>query len=76
MSGLRYAAAMRLIRSLAVLAPLAVASLAIAQDAEKPPDPKFAPETSPLIGYLIMAVLFGIVVVVSLMPSKRSHTDL
>ena len=60
---------------LAPLAPLALATLASAQ-AEKPPEPTFTPQTNPVVGYLVAAVLFGIIVVVSLMPSKRSHTDL
>ena len=28
------------------------------------------------VGYLVIALLFGIIVTVSLMPSKRSHLDL
>lgn len=66
---------MRLIRSITAFAPLALATIATAQ-AEKPPEPTFTPQTNPVIGYLIIAVLFGVIVVVSLMPSKRSHTDL
>lgn len=65
----------RTITALAPLAPLALATLASAQ-AEKPPEPTFTPQTNPVVGYLVAAVLFGIIVVVSLMPSKRSHTDL
>lgn len=66
---------MRLTRSFIALAPLALATIASAQ-AEKPPEPTFTPQTNPVIGYLIIAVLFGIIVAVSLMPSKRTHTDL
>ena len=66
---------MRLTRSLIALAPLALATIASAQ-AEKPPEPTFTPQTNPVIGYLVIAVLFGIIVAVSLMPSKRTHTDL
>lgn len=66
---------MRLIRSITALAPLALATIATAQ-AEKPPEPTFTPQTNPVVGYLIVAVLFGVIVAVSLMPSKRSHTDL
>ena len=66
---------MRLIRTISTLAPLALATVASAQ-AEKPPEPSFTPQTNPVIGYLIMAVLFGIIVAISIMPSKRSHTDI
>lgn len=74
-----YPAAMLLFRPTSLvaavsLAPLAIASAALSQ--ERPPDPNFTPNTSPVVGYLVMAVLFGIIVTVSLMPSKRSHTDL
>lgn len=65
---------MRLNR-LAALAPIALAAVAMAQ-AEKPPEPAFTPQTSPIVGYLVIALLFGIIVTVSLMPSKRSHLDL
>jgi hypothetical protein len=50
---------MRLIRTISTLAPLALATVASAQ-AEKPPEPSFTPQTNPVVGYLIMAVLFGI----------------
>lgn len=66
---------MRLFRTISALAPLALATIASAQ-AEKPPEPTFTPQTNPVIGYGIIAVLFGVIVVVSLMPSKRTHTDL
>ena len=66
---------MRLIRTISTLAPLALATFASAQ-AEKPPEPSFTPQTNPVVGYLIMAVLFGIIVAISIMPSKRSHTDI
>lgn len=72
---LPYPADMRLFRTISALAPLALATIASAQ-AEKPPEPTFTPQTSPIVGYLVAAVLFGIIVVVSLMPSKRSHTDI
>jgi hypothetical protein len=65
----------RITRSIAAIAPLALATIASAQS-EKPPDPNFTPTPGPVLGYLVMAVLFGIIVTVSLMPSKRSHTDL
>ena len=54
---------------------VAVTAFAAAQD-EAPPSPTFTPSTNPIIGYLIGAVLFGIIVAISLMPSKRSHQDL
>jgi hypothetical protein len=66
---------MRIFRTISALAPLALATIASAQ-AEKPPDPNFTPQTNPIVGYLIAGVLFGIIVAVSLMPSKRTHTDL
>lgn len=71
---LPYPPEMRLIRTISALAPLALATVATAQ-AEKPPEPTFTPQTSPIVGYLIAAVLFGIIVSISLMPSKRTHTD-
>ena len=70
-----YAAPMRLAKTFASLVPLALAAVASAQ-AEKPPEVTWAPQTHPIIGFLIMAVLFGVIVTISLMPSKRSHTDL
>jgi hypothetical protein len=63
------------LRATSLLAPIALAATALAQS-EPPPEPTFTPTTSPIIGYLVAAVLFGIIVSVSLMPSKRSHTDL
>jgi hypothetical protein len=57
------------------VAMLALAAAATAQS-EAPPTPQFTPNTSPVIGYLVGAVLFGIIVAISLMPSKRSHKDL
>ncbi len=70
-----YPAGMRLFRTISFVAPLAITALAAAQE-EAPPTPAFAPTTNPVVGYLIGAVLFGIIVAVSLMPSKRSHQDL
>lgn len=74
-SPLPYPAPMRLFRTISLVAPLAITALAAAQE-EAPPTPAFAPTTNPVIGYLIGAVLFGIIVAISLMPSKRSHQDL
>lgn len=65
---------MRTLRTLSMLAPLAVGAVATAQQ-QAPPTPQFAPGTNPVIGYIIGAVLFGIIVAVSLLPSKRSHRD-
>jgi hypothetical protein len=31
---------------------------------------------SPVVGYAIMVILSGIVLAISLYPSKRAHTDL
>jgi hypothetical protein len=68
---------MRSTRSLAAIATtLAAASTALAQDSMPPPEPIGQPTPGPVVGYLVMALLFGIIVTVSLMPSKRSHTDL
>jgi hypothetical protein len=53
-----------------------VTAIASAQEQLAPPQPAFEPKTSPVIGYLVIAVLFGIIVALSLMPSKRSHQDL
>lgn len=64
-----------ILRTASLLAPVALAASAFAQ-LEPPPEPTFTPATSPIIGYFVAAVLFGIIVSVSLMPSKRSHTDL
>lgn len=62
-------------RAVLLTAPLVLAAAAHAQ-IEPPPEVVFTPSTSPLIGYFIAAVLFGIIVSVSLLPSKRTHTDL
>jgi hypothetical protein len=71
-----YAAPMRLSTITAALAPLVVTAISSAQEQLAPPQPAFEPKTSPVIGYLVIAVLFGIIVALSLMPSKRSHQDL
>ncbi|MCE2880900.1 MAG: hypothetical protein LW636_00880 [Planctomycetaceae bacterium] len=67
---------MRFSRIAASLSSLVFAAAASAQQVEPPPEPTFVPSTSPVVGYLIMAVLFGAIVAISLMPSKRSNTDL
>jgi hypothetical protein len=63
-------------RLVCLAAPLALSAIATAQDSSKPPEPAFIPNTHPIVGYLIVAVLFGAIIAVSLMPSKRTHTDM
>jgi hypothetical protein len=48
--------------------------IAAAQDG--PPTPKLSTAPSPLVGYAIVAILGGIIIAISLYPSKRQHTDL
>ena len=48
-------------------------AIAMAQTAAPPPALRRAPPT--WLGLLIMVVLLGLVLAVSLMPSKRSHQD-
>lgn len=55
---------------------LAPATTLYAQELSKPPEPNHSPKTSPVFGYGIAFLLFGIIVTLSLWPSKRSHTDL
>lgn len=66
---------MRLAKTIASIAPLAL-TLAASAQSNAPREVTWAPQTHPVIGFLIMAVLFGIIVTISLMPSKRAHTDL
>ena len=54
---------------LAAMAPV----VAWAQTAAPAPTLKRAPPV--WVGYLLMAVLLGIVLAISLLPSKRSHQD-
>jgi hypothetical protein len=61
--------------AISFVATLALAAAAAGQS-EAPPTPQFTPNTSPVVGYLVGAVLFGIIVAISLMPSKRSYKDL
>lgn len=56
---------------LAVL-PL-LAEVAAAQSA--PPTPPSDPAIRPVVGYLLILLLAGIVLAISLYPSKRSHQD-
>ncbi|RLS63968.1 MAG: hypothetical protein DWH96_04935 [Planctomycetota bacterium] len=62
-----------LLGATAVLAPTTVL---FAQELSKPPEPGHSPKTSPVLGYGIAFLLFAMIVVLSLWPSKRSHTDL
>lgn len=69
---------MRTIRTTCVAALVAAAAaicpIAAAQDG--PPTPKLSTAPSPLMGYAIVAILGGIIIAISLYPSKRQHTDL
>jgi drug/metabolite transporter (DMT)-like permease len=47
--------------------------IALAQDA--PPQPSLRRSPAPWVGLLIIVVLAGIIIAVSLMPSKRGHQD-
>jgi len=58
----------------AVILAATVTPSAPAQDG--PPTPKLSTAPSPLVGYAIVAILGGIIVAISLYPSKRQHTDL
>lgn len=51
------------------LAPVVV----MAQDA--PPQPSLKNAAAAWVGYLFIAVLLGLVMAVSLMPSRRGHQD-
>jgi hypothetical protein len=62
-------------RQLSVTAALVLCSAAFGQT-QPPPEPVGRPEPGPVVGYIVMFILFGIIVAISLMPSKRAHTDL
>jgi heme A synthase len=47
--------------------------IALAQDA--PPQPTLRRSPAPWVGLLIIVVLTGIIIAISLMPSKRGHQD-
>jgi len=57
-----------------VLLTLFAPTVAWAQD-NAPPQPSLKTYPPVWIGYLVMAVLLGMVVAVSLLPSKRGHQD-
>ncbi len=50
-----------------------LAEAAAAQGA--PPTPANDPAVKPVVGYLLILLLAGIVLAISLYPSKRSHQD-
>jgi hypothetical protein len=56
-----------------LLAFAATSSTAFAQLA--PPQPSKDGTYNPILGYAVLAILGGIVVAISLYPSKRSHQD-
>lgn len=55
-----------------VAAPLA--TLAFFQDVTPKPS-QMLPLTSPIVGYIIMALFGAAIISVSLLPSKRGHQD-
>ena len=61
-------------RSLVALAPLALTASAMAQ--AKLREPKVDAVPSPVIGYGIFLLFAGIILAISLYPSKRAHSDL
>ena len=65
-------------RLVALATPLVVTAFALGQSGNNlgPRTPKLETAASPVVGYAIMAVLTGIVLAISLYPSKRAHTDL
>jgi hypothetical protein len=56
---------------IAVIAP----TIAWAQEQEAPRAPTLSRPQPAWVGLLFMAVLLGVVLAISLMPSKRSHQD-
>ena len=61
--------------SITLLLMLLVSSDVFAQAPQGPPSPN-VDGTSPLLGYLIAIVLLILVVVVSILPSKRHFEDI
>lgn len=57
----------------ALLALAATSSVAFAQLA--PPQPSKDGTYNPVIGYAVLALLGGVIIAISLYPSKRSHQD-
>jgi hypothetical protein len=60
-------------RTFALLLPLLLTASVLAQSA--PPEPRVTRTYPVWVGYGIGAVLIVIIVLVSLMPSKRAHQD-
>lgn len=65
-----------LTRTLAAATPLFVAGAALAQTGPALRQPKVDAVQSPVIGYGLFLLFAGIVLAISLYPSKRAHTDL
>lgn len=56
--------------------PFVATAVALAQESDNaPPTPGLRKVAPVWLGYLIMVVLLGAVIVVSLLPSKRGHQD-
>ncbi len=69
-----HAAASRIAHVMLVLSVLAWPALALAQPSAAP-SAELQKEPKIWFGYLIIFVFFAAIIVVSLMPSKRSHQD-
>jgi len=65
----------RLYMLAATAAPLAAAASAMAAQTGVPPDPSLRKGPAAWMGFGMMFILFGAVVAISLMPSKRGHQD-
>jgi heme A synthase len=59
---------------LALTSPLLAPATAMAQNA--PRDPQIGQRSPVWLGYLVAAVFAGILIVLTLFPSKRQHDDL
>jgi hypothetical protein len=57
--------------AMALTSPLLVPATALAQD-----DPKISQKSSVLPGYLAAAFFGGVLILLTLFPSKRQHEDL
>ncbi|MDZ4831546.1 MAG: hypothetical protein SGJ09_15270 [Phycisphaerae bacterium] len=64
------------LRLLVLATPMIVTASALAQNTQGPRSPKLDSAASPAIGYAIMAIMTGVILAISLYPSKRSHSDL
>ena len=75
-TSLRSLVASRTLRTIVLVGPVLMPILAMAQEEEGAPPTPGLKQTSPVwLGYLFMAVLLAVVIVVSLIPSKRGHQD-